>query len=137
MSAARRPVLARVAICLEAGAFLALATVLCAVLDSPRLTRRFGVATQPGARPPARPPGEAVRVGRVVGQVADVLPWHPTCLRQALAVRWMLRRRRIPSQCHMGVVRVAPFEAHAWVTVDETVVVGGPVHNATRLATFA
>ena len=133
---ARRPVAARAVIGLEAAALLVLSSVAVRVLGSARVTRLLGAPSLPDPPPTARAPVEAQRVGRVVGRVAGVLPWRPTCLRQALAVRWMLRRRGIASQCHLGVFTVAPFAAHAWVTVDGAVVVGGPVTRATRVSTF-
>jgi hypothetical protein len=133
---ARRPLASRALIGLEAGALLVLSSVAVRVLGSARVTRLLGVPGLPGAAPVARPPAEAQRVGIVVTRVARMLPWRPTCLRQALAVRWMLRRRGIASECHLGVFTVAPFAAHAWVTVDGAVVVGGPVTRATRVSTF-
>lgn len=77
---------------------------------------------------------EARRIGRAVSRVARVLPHEPTCLRQAIATRWMLRRRGIGCEAHLGVVSTDPFEAHAWVTVGGVVVQGGPVGGATELA---
>jgi hypothetical protein len=67
---------------------------------------------------------EAARVGRTVARVADRLPWHPTCLRQALVAQRMLRRRNIPSRLHLGVANATAGEAHAWVTVAGRAVVG-------------
>jgi hypothetical protein len=67
---------------------------------------------------------EAERVGRAVARVAGVLPWHPTCLRQALAVQRMLRRRKIPCRLHLGVTHPSVGTAHAWVTVEGRPVVG-------------
>src|SRR5205085_259590 len=46
---------------------------------------------------------EAEHVGLAVGQAARRLPWHPTCLRQALAVQRMLQSRGIPCRLHLGV----------------------------------
>jgi hypothetical protein len=76
----------------------------------------------PGPVDPARL-SEAKRVGHVVGAGAARLPWHPSCLRQALAAQRMLRRRGIPSRLHLGVI--AGGEAHAWVTVGDRAVIGG------------
>ena len=93
----------------------------------------------PGAAAPSHPgpPGaEALLVGRAVARVAHHLPWHPTCLPQALATRAMLRRRGIPCVSHLGVIRTEPFEAHAWVTVNDRVVQGGPIGHATEVARF-
>ena len=90
----------------------------------------------PAQGPPGRPQREAVRVGSAVRRASRMLPWHPTCLPQALAARIMLRRRGIDYESHLGVIKTAPFKAHAWVTVRGTPIVGGPTHHATRLATF-
>jgi transglutaminase superfamily protein len=72
---------------------------------------------------------EAERVGRAVARAATLLPWHPTCLRQALAVRRMLRRRGIASSLHLGVKNGAEWAAHAWVTVEGEPVAGRPGHE--------
>lgn len=66
--------------------------------------------------------------------MAAILPWRPKCLAQAIATRIMLRRRGIDSRGHLGVVDTQPMSAHAWVTVGEEVVQGGPVDHATELA---
>jgi hypothetical protein len=129
--------LSRVGIGLEAGVLLIAASIAAALLRPGWTNRLLGVASDPPQGPFAGAPVAARRVGAVVSQVAGRLPWHPTCLRQALAVRWMLRRRHIACECHIGVVKVAPFQAHVWVTVDGTVVVGGPIRHVTRVGTFA
>jgi hypothetical protein len=67
---------------------------------------------------------EAARVGRTVARVSSRLPWHPTCLRQSLAVKRMLARRDIACRLHLGVRSATVGEAHAWVTVDGRAVVG-------------
>jgi Transglutaminase-like superfamily len=68
---------------------------------------------------------EAERIGRIVAAVAHRLPWQPSCLRQALAVQRMLRRRRIGCRLHLGVMSSSVPAAHAWVTVGGHAVVGG------------
>ena len=67
---------------------------------------------------------EARVVGAVVARDANRVPWRPTCLRQALAVQKMLRRRGIPARLHLGVGSIAEAEAHAWVTVGHVAVIG-------------
>jgi hypothetical protein len=69
---------------------------------------------------------DAERVGDAVARVARRLPWRPTCLRQALAVQRMLRRRGIASRIHLGVTDATVGAAHAWVTVEGHAVVGRP-----------
>lgn len=78
----------------------------------------------------------ATRVGRMVTRVANLLPWHPTCLRQALATRWLLTRRRVPSVLHLGVADPASMDAHAWVTVSGFTVVGRQARPFAAVASF-
>jgi hypothetical protein len=83
-------------------------------------------ADQPAAEAEVR---EAQLIGATVERVAARLPWHPTCLRQALAVQRMLRRRGIASRLHLGVTGTTEAEAHAWVTVGGHPIVGGLGHE--------
>ena len=128
--------LRRAAIGLEAGVALTWASVAVRRASGPEVTRLLGEPSAPMQGMAARPQFEAWRVGRAVSRVAGWLPWRPTCLPQAVATRLMLRRRGIDFESHLGVIQTAPFEAHAWVTVRGTPVVGGPTHHATRIATF-
>jgi len=122
---------ARRSLALEAAAELALARVR--TLGHARsYTPRFGRLCN-GAPAPVGPEQEAVaaEVGRMVARVAAELPFRAVCLQQALAVRRMLARRRIPAQVCLGVARdkAARAEegrgAHAWVTVGAHVHSGG------------
>jgi hypothetical protein len=94
-------------------------------------------ATDPDA------PSEATQrvageVGSAVTGVANRLPWHPTCLRQAIAARRMLDRRDIPAIVHLGLLDARSLSAHAWVQVGERIVVGGQRSSAfTTVGTFA
>lgn len=128
---------ARLLLGAEAAAALCAASLAVKLLPSARTRRLLGVATSavPAGVNRARVE-EAKRVGRAVRRVADVLPWHPVCLPQALAARAMLRRRGIRPEVHLGVAGVSPLEAHAWVSVDGAVVLGGGVPVVGRLATF-
>jgi hypothetical protein len=95
---------------------------------------------QPDARPDAVGVAElreAERVGRAVARVARALPWDSTCLRQALAVQRMLRRRKIACRLHLGVTHPSVGTAHAWVTVGDRVVIGrAGVESLVPLAAF-
>ncbi|HEV7845500.1 MAG TPA: lasso peptide biosynthesis B2 protein [Thermoleophilaceae bacterium] len=104
---------------------LARASLELRVLRGERAARLLGSAL-PGEGRPVDPAQliEAKRVGATVAAGASRLPWHPTCLRQALAVRRMLGRRAIPSKLHLGVTSVSEGEAHAWVTVGDEAVIG-------------
>jgi Transglutaminase-like superfamily len=119
---------------IEAGGALLLASVALRLRGRRNGARLLGTAAAPSAAPPASDNAEARRIGRAVSRVARVLPHEPTCLRQAIATRWMLRRRGIDCEAHLGIVSTEPFEAHAWVTVGGVVVQGGPVGDATELA---
>jgi hypothetical protein len=79
---------------------------------------------------------EILRIGRAVERMATVLPWHPVCLPRAVAVASMLRRRGVACRAHLGVTSTSPPEAHAWVTVGDVVVQGGPVDHVTELTSF-
>ena len=58
----------------------------------------------------------AQRLAWLARAVGARSPWRTSCLRQALAVWLLLRRRRLPAELKIGVVRRAPpFQAHAWV----------------------
>jgi hypothetical protein len=78
----------------------------------------------------------ARRIGFIIGRMASLLPWHPSCLRQALAARWLLNRRDIPSVLHLGIADVASMDAHAWVTVSGYFVVGRSARRFTPVASF-
>jgi transglutaminase superfamily protein len=111
---------------LEAGVELTRASLELAMIRSTRTVELLGAPrTVEGTEPMAvARQHEAEQVGRVVTAVARRLPWHPTCLRQALAVQRMLRRRGIASRLHLGVAGAGVNAAHAWVTVDGRPVVG-------------
>jgi hypothetical protein len=119
---------------IEAGTSLLLASVALRVRRRSNAAQLLGTIGARSAGPPPQDDAEARRIGRAVTRVARLLPHEPTCLRQAIATRWMLRRRGIDSEAHLGIVRTEPFEAHAWVTVGDVVVQGGPVVGATELA---
>lgn len=110
----------------EAGVQLTRASLELSMMRSARTVEllgalRHGDPTEPVGGAAQR---EAERLGRAVADVARWLPWHPTCLRQALAVQRMLRRRAIASRLHLGVAGAGLNAAHAWVTVGGRPVVG-------------
>jgi hypothetical protein len=97
-----------------------------------RLLRGPARPAPAGGRGSDRPVGDrddavpvALEVGHVTAAVAARLPWHPTCLRQAIAVQRMLTRRHVPAAVHLGVRDARLGGAHAWVEVGGRVVVGG------------
>lgn len=68
----------------------------------------------------------AVAVGRAVQRAARNLPGTYLCLPQALAGRWMLARRGVPSQLYLGTRREADgtLDHHAWLKVGKFWVTG-------------
>ena len=121
----------------EAALALTAAGIAIRVIPSRRMVWLLGEGGSPHTHAATGPAGlDARRVGFAVERVAALLPWHPVCLPQAVATRWMLTRRGIPNEAHLGVVSTSPFSAHAWVTVDGSVVQGGSVAEPTPLASF-
>ena len=58
----------------------------------------------------------AHRIARLVGIAANHGPYRATCLRQSLALWWLLRRRGIPAELRIGVRKDGgELQAHAWV----------------------
>jgi len=59
----------------------------------------------------------------------------PTCLRQAFAAAWMLRRRNVASALHYGVAKKPSggFHAHAWLLAGDVPVVGDQAADAFEL----
>ena len=126
----------RLPLALEAVLYLSAASLGVRVASERRITRLLGVPVEQSAGPIGPPGLQARRVARAVTLVATWLPWHPTCLPQTIATRWMLRRRGIGCETHLGIVSTSPFKAHAWVTVRGAVVQGGPVAHMARIATL-
>ena len=53
---------------------------------------------------------------RMVRAAADHGPFHGNCLRQSVALWWLLRRQGIDSELRIGVRKTdARLEAHAWI----------------------
>ena len=55
-------------------------------------------------------------------------PWRAVCIQQGLAAQRMLRRRGIDAVLHYGIANrgdQAKLEAHVWVTVGATALIGG------------
>jgi len=60
----------------------------------------------------------ALRLGRLTRIAGRYVPTNGTCLRQALLVWWLLRRKGLPAEMHIGVRKRPAFVAHAWVELD-------------------
>ena len=111
----------------EAGVCLAVAALALRVARPAVLRQAQDDALRPAQDGATLAWGEAARLWRLAAAVARRLPRRPTCLAQALAVGWMLRRRGIATRLRFGV-RVADgaFAAHAWLECAGRVV--GPAH---------
>ncbi len=80
------------------------------------------------------------RVAQALQRMRRRVPWTGHCLAQALAGKFMLRRRGIASTLHLGVAKDGKtnLEAHAWLRSGDVVVAGGEdLERFTLLATFS
>lgn len=109
---------------LEAMAGLAAARVVIALVPLARWRDRFGL----GGPSNADALVEARKLAAHVRRGAGRLPIASKCLPQALALSWMLRRRRIT---HRLTIAARPTEArgagddlHAWIELDGVIVLG-------------
>jgi hypothetical protein len=83
----------------------------------------------------------ARRVRWAVGAVARRASPLGVCLPQALAAKWCLGRRGVPTTLHIGVLRCPDdggIGAHAWLMCGDVVVTGsGARPRCTSLVAFA
>jgi len=103
---------------LEAWLALSLVAVALRAAGFKRVHRWRGDSSLPDSAPVTRENelGFAARAASVVDRVARHHPCRPTCLTRALALRWLLARRRIPATLRVGVRKEdARLQAHAWV----------------------
>jgi hypothetical protein len=65
----------------------------------------------------------AMRLGQLLDIASRHGPYRATCLRQSLALWWLLRRRGLPAELRIGVAKVdAQMQAHAWVELAGRVI---------------
>ena len=126
--------LRRLPLAVDAAVSLSAASLAVRRLDQRRIVRLLGVPVARTERTVAPADPRARVVARAVARVARLLPWHPACLPQAIATRWLLHRRGIACDAHLGIVSTTPFAAHAWVSVGDVVVQGGPVAHVSEIA---
>lgn len=142
------------ALLVESLGMLAFARILIRGSRGPSLIARIGGARMDGQPPnaddtntmPAAPargaaaaPGssQAVRIGAMLERVARVTWWRSMCLEKALAGKWMLRRRRIPSTMYVGMARRGEeFVAHAWLVGEGQTLTGASQKAYATLAAF-
>jgi hypothetical protein len=83
-------------------------------------------------------PEESTRIGDMVERVNRHLPWTSKCFDRAIAMKMMLRRRRIVSTLCLGIKKNnAKIVAHAWLVCDDKVVTGDEeIDSYACIATF-
>ena len=84
---------------------------------------------------------QAQQVGWAITALANHSPLNAKCLAQAVAGKWMLQRRGLPSTLYLGVERGSDeekwLEAHAWLRCGGDFVTGERQHERFRvLAAF-
>ena len=84
--------------------------------------------------------GLAKRISWAVKTASRHMPWKSRCLVQALAVKGMLKFRRIPSTIYLGLAKDEheDLKAHAWLRSGKMVVVGTPgIDHFSVVSTFS
>lgn len=79
---------------------------------------------------------QARRVGLTIARISPYTPWKSTCFPQALAAKYWLSRRSIPTTLYLGVAlnkaadaSRSRMSAHAWLRCGPFFVTGGPGHE--------
>jgi hypothetical protein len=111
-------------------AFLALAAARLAVGRMPFRQIAPGLGRRMAESPHDTPLAQQSRVAAIgwsLRSAARIAPWQSTCLVQALAGKWMLRRRRLASTLYLGVDRGVEnwLDAHAWLRYGSQILTGG------------
>jgi len=72
---------------------------------------------------PSAAQASAKRLAQLVDIASRRGPYNATCLRQSLALWWLLRRRGLPADLRIGVAKEAEkVRAHAWVELAGRVI---------------
>jgi hypothetical protein len=118
-------------------ALLLAARLALIAIPFPRLASRLGTLVAPGdarvaqlTTPHSRHKARFAReVGWAVTRAARYVPFNAVCLPQAMAARFMLKRRGIASVLHFsaGKYRESPLDTHAWLDSAGIAVTGYPV----------
>jgi hypothetical protein len=89
----------------------------------------------PGCAPAESPAETARRIARLVSIAARHGPYRASCLRQSLALWWLLRRRGVAADLRIGVRREQDqLQAHAWVEHDDEALNDGGSTSGTYAA---
>ncbi len=126
----------------EALCWLALARLVLLTLPFNTIAARLGTRQQLSRETFDNPiqRAQARRIGWAVTTMSRYVPWDSACLAQALAGKWMLGTRHLPSTLYLGVAydENKKMRAHAWLRCGDVFVTGAPQHQRfTIIATFA
>lgn len=126
---------------LEALFVLGATRLLILTVPFKRIAPHLGKQTEKKPLEDDQTPSASVqRIGWAVCAVAGHTPWESACLVQAIAAKWMLQRRRLPSTLYLGVAKDkdAPLQAHAWLRCQGSILTGASGHQRfTVIASFA
>ncbi len=76
-------------------------------------------------------------VGWSVLSVSNLMNWRNKCLVNAITGKLMLRIRGVGSSLYLGVKKEKKtFLAHAWLSKDDKIILGGAIKNYTVLSEF-
>ena len=121
----RRLTLAKIRLALEVGIALAVARLVILLVPMPTLAAQL---KRWGGTVSTRPNLAAAQLQQLSGYLHTVgryTPWRSLCLEQALAARWLLWRRGLPTTLHLGVAKQGDqLTAHAWLECDGVLVTG-------------
>jgi hypothetical protein len=116
---------AKLRLFLKAASWLTLMRIAISVAPFHRLRSFMGLTPGEDYSDPLQEKAESI--GWAVRASARRLPWHSTCLCQALAAAIMLRRMGIAGTLHLGVGRDmdGALTFHAWLRCNDLIVTGG------------
>jgi hypothetical protein len=126
---------------LEAACYLTAAQIAVHLLPfrwlAPRLGRMGGTSGERSISPEQQ--RQAQQIGWAVTALARYFPWDTKCLAQAVAGKWMLQRRGLPTVLYLGIDRGSGEEnwlvAHAWLLCGTDFVTGEPQHERFQVLT--
>jgi hypothetical protein len=107
--------------------------ILASVTPQEIIARNERAAPYSHARDVSVPPGlvadDCLRIAFILPRIAARIPWRSDCLVQALAGQNWLRAKGIASQITIGAAKdeTGAFEAHAWLSHQGEVVLGGDI----------
>jgi hypothetical protein len=82
-------------------------------------------------------PELALALAWTVQSTAKKVPWRCECLEQALAAKWMLGRRKLPSTLYFGTFfNGHALEAHAWLRCGQQIITGERGHKQFTITAF-